>query len=168
MYRNVLVTAALRASGKSIVGPSLAAGDVYVCDINADALNSTASALKGLKTGLRNICERGQVETMVAEAAKRLGGIDVLVNDAGSGRTAAVRDIDPDQWEQVLKVNLTGVQRDEEQHSPTSCPPAMALHVFRRRPVRPPNRSPYATTKWGLKCFAKALSMDPNGVHLIA
>jgi NAD(P)-dependent dehydrogenase (short-subunit alcohol dehydrogenase family) len=44
---------------------------------------------------------------MVADAAAQLGGIDVLVNNAGiGGPTAPVQDVDADDWEQVLKVDL--------------------------------------------------------------
>ncbi|MFB7570799.1 SDR family NAD(P)-dependent oxidoreductase [Streptomyces sp. NPDC056165] len=47
--------------------------------------------------------------TAVEAAVRTLGGIDVLVNNAGiSGPTAPVAEMDPDQWEKVLAVNLTG------------------------------------------------------------
>jgi NAD(P)-dependent dehydrogenase (short-subunit alcohol dehydrogenase family) len=46
---------------------------------------------------------------MIADAVSQLGGIDVLINNAGiSGPTAPVQDVDPDQWEAVLKIDLTG------------------------------------------------------------
>ncbi len=165
MSRKVLVTAGASGIGKSIAGAFLAAGDdVYVCDINADALNSTAAELKGLKTGLCNIGERGQVETMVAEAAKGLGGIDVLVNNAGvSGPTAAVRDVDPDLWEQVLKVNLTGtfnVTKAAIPHLIASGNGVIIVMSSAAGRFGYPNRSPYATTKWGLIGFTKTLSME--------
>jgi NAD(P)-dependent dehydrogenase (short-subunit alcohol dehydrogenase family) len=165
MSRKVLVTAGASGIGKSIAGGFLAAGDdVYVCDINADALNSTASELKGLKTGLCDIGERGQVETMVAEAAKRLGGIDVLVNNAGvSGPTVTVRDIDPDQWEQVLKINLTGtfnVTKNAIPHLVSSGNGVIIIMSSAAGRFGYPNRSPYATTKWGLIGFTKTLSME--------
>ena len=46
---------------------------------------------------------------MVRDAAAALGGVDVLVNNAGiSGPTQPVEEFDPDKWEAVLQVNLTG------------------------------------------------------------
>jgi NAD(P)-dependent dehydrogenase (short-subunit alcohol dehydrogenase family) len=46
---------------------------------------------------------------MVATSVKALGGLDVLVNNAGiAGQTAPVEDSDPDQWEAVIKVDVIG------------------------------------------------------------
>jgi NAD(P)-dependent dehydrogenase (short-subunit alcohol dehydrogenase family) len=47
------------------------------------------------------------VERMVAFAAESLGGLEVLVNNAGiSGLTAPVDEMNPDEWEKVVQVNL--------------------------------------------------------------
>lgn len=53
--------------------------------------------------------DRVAVAAMVSEAADALGGIDVLVNNAGiGGPTKPVQDIDPDEWEAVLRIDITG------------------------------------------------------------
>jgi NAD(P)-dependent dehydrogenase (short-subunit alcohol dehydrogenase family) len=56
-----------------------------------------------------DVSDRSTVERMVKAATTALGGLDVLVNNAGiSGPTAPVEEMDPDAWEAVLRVNLTG------------------------------------------------------------
>ncbi len=46
---------------------------------------------------------------MVADAVQQLGGLDVLVNNAGiGGPTKPVHELDPADWDNVLRVNLTG------------------------------------------------------------
>jgi NAD(P)-dependent dehydrogenase (short-subunit alcohol dehydrogenase family) len=74
-----LVTAGASGIGKEIAAAFLAAGDsVYTCDINRAALDAAAHELPGLKTGLCDVGDRKQIETMMADAVSQLGGIDIL------------------------------------------------------------------------------------------
>ena len=175
MARKVLVTAGGAGIGKAIARAFLAEGcDVYACDIDPAALASAAAELKGLRTGLCDVADRFQVEAMVAEAAAALGGIDVLVNCAGiSGPTAAVQDIDPDDWDRVLKVHLTGtfnVSRLAIPHLIRSASGVVINLSSAAGRFGYPNRSPYATVKWGLIGFTKTLSMElgEHGVRVNA
>ncbi|ODT74282.1 MAG: 3-oxoacyl-[acyl-carrier-protein] reductase [Pelagibacterium sp. SCN 64-44] len=163
--RKVLVTAGASGIGKEIAAAFLAAGDsVYTCDINQAALNAAAQELPGLKTGLCDIGDRKQIEAMVADAVSQLGGIDILINNAGiSGPTAPVQDIDPDQWETVLKVDLTGtflVTRAAIPHLVASGNGVIVIMSSAAGRFGYPNRSPYSTVKWGLIGFMKTLSME--------
>jgi NAD(P)-dependent dehydrogenase (short-subunit alcohol dehydrogenase family) len=126
MTRKVLVTAGASGIGKHIAAAFLAAGDdVYVCDINSDALKIASTNLPGLKTGVCDVTD--QSKKMILEAADKLGGIDVLVNNAGtSGPTAPVQDLDPDLWDQVLQVQ-------PERHVPGDEVCNSAPHTFRKR-----------------------------------
>jgi 3-oxoacyl-[acyl-carrier protein] reductase len=50
-----------------------------------------------------------QVKSMIERIKKRFGGIDILVNNAGiSGRNPAIKNIDVEEWKNVIEVNLTG------------------------------------------------------------
>jgi NAD(P)-dependent dehydrogenase (short-subunit alcohol dehydrogenase family) len=163
--RKVLVTAGASGIGKHIAAAFLAAGDaVYTCDINADALKAAAADLPGLKTGVCNIGDRAQIGEMVADAASQLGGIDVLVNNAGiGGPTAAVVDLEPDDWEQVLKVDLTGtflVTKHAIPHLIRSGNGSIIIMSSAAGRFGYPNRSPYSTAKWGLIGFMKTLAME--------
>ncbi len=50
-----------------------------------------------------------QVQAMVQAAAERFGGIDLLVNNAGIAQQKLFTDITPDDWRQMMAVNLDGV-----------------------------------------------------------
>jgi len=165
MVRKVVVTAGASGIGKHIAAAFVAAGDdVYICDIDADALKSAAAELKSLKTGVCNVGDRRQIERMVADAATRLGGIDILVNNAGiSAPTAPVQHIESQQCEPVLQVNLSGtfnVTKYAIPHLITSGNGVIIIMSSAAGRFGYPNRSPYSTAKWGLIGFTKTISME--------
>ena len=169
--RKVLVTAGASGIGQEIAAAFLSAGDrVYTCDINRAALEATARELPGLKTGVCDVGDRKQIETMMTDAVSQLGGIDVLVNNAGiAGPTAPVQDVDPDQWEAVLKIDLTGtflITKAAIPHLIASGHGVIVIMSSAAGRFGYPNRSPYSTVKWGLIGFMKTLAME-LGVHNI-
>jgi NAD(P)-dependent dehydrogenase (short-subunit alcohol dehydrogenase family) len=169
MPRKVLVTAGASGIGKHIAAAFLAAGDdVYACDINSDALKTASTELSGLKTGVCDVTDRVQSKKMVLEAANKLGGIDVLVNNAGtSGPTAPVQDLEPDQWEQVLQVNLNGTFLATKYAIPYLIRSGRGVIIIMSSAAGRfgyPNRSAYSTAKWGLIGFMKTLSIE-LGAH---
>jgi NAD(P)-dependent dehydrogenase (short-subunit alcohol dehydrogenase family) len=169
--RKVLVTAGASGIGKEIAAAFLSAGDsVYTCDINRTALDAAARELPRLKTGLCDVGNRDQIKATMADAVSQLGGIDILVNNAGiSGPTAPVQDVDPDQWEAVLKIDLTGtflVTKAAIPHLIASGHGVIIIMSSVAGRFGYPDRSPYATVKWGLIGFMKTLSME-LGIHNI-
>ena len=171
IMRKVLVTAGASGIGKEIAAAFLSAGDsVYTCDINRTALEAATRELPGLKTGSCDVGDRKQIEAMMADAVSQLGGIDILINNAGvAGPTAPVQDVDPDQWEAVLKIDLTGtflVTKAAIPHLIASGNGVIVIMSSAAGRFGYPNRSPYSTVKWGLIGFVKTLSME-LGAHNI-
>jgi NAD(P)-dependent dehydrogenase (short-subunit alcohol dehydrogenase family) len=81
---------------------------VFVCDIDPEALETLAREVPGVTTVVCDVSKRQDNEHVEA-ALDALGGLDVLVNNAGiSGSTAPVEKSDPDDWEKVVQVNLIG------------------------------------------------------------
>ncbi|MGC4854797.1 SDR family NAD(P)-dependent oxidoreductase [Micromonospora sp. DT4] len=58
-----------------------------------------------------DVSSRPSVEAAVAAVADALGGIDVVVNNAGIGATGTVADQGDDEWHRVLDVNVVGMAR---------------------------------------------------------
>ncbi len=165
MSQRVLITAGASGIGKEIASAYAAIGaQVCVCDINEKALESAAKDVPGLKTIVCDVSKRDDIERMVATSAKALGGLDVLVNNAGiAGQTAPVEESDPDQWEAVMKVDVLGtfnVTRHSIPHLKKS--PAGSIVIMSSLGGRfgYPNRSAYCTAKMGLIGFAKTLSRE--------
>lgn len=168
MPQRVLVTAGASGIGCEIARAFLAGGaSVFVCDLDAAGLDALAGESPNLTTGVCDVSERREVERMVADAAATLEGLDVLVNNAGiSGPTAPVEDMDPEAWEQVMRVNLTGtfnVTRCAIPHLKKSGAGAIINMSSLAGRYGYPNRSPYCTSKWGLIGFTKTLSIELGG-----
>jgi NAD(P)-dependent dehydrogenase (short-subunit alcohol dehydrogenase family) len=165
MAQRVLVTAGAAGIGKEIAKAFAANGaTVCVCDINAKALDATAKEIPGLKTIVCDVSKRQDIERMVAAAVEALGGLDVLVNNAGiAGPTAPVEDADPDQWEAVMTVDVIGtfhVTRLCIPHLKKSAAGSIVVMSSVGGRFGYPNRSAYCTAKMGLIGFAKTLSRE--------
>jgi NAD(P)-dependent dehydrogenase (short-subunit alcohol dehydrogenase family) len=163
--KRVLVTAGAGGIGRAIAEAfSTAGASVFVCDIDEAALRRLREQLSGVMTSACDIADRGSVARMMAEAVAALGGLDVLVNNGGiAGPSASVADMDPDAWETVLRVNLTGtfiVSQLAIPHLKESAAGSIVVMSSLAGRFGYPNRSAYATTKWGLIGFTKTLSRE--------
>jgi NAD(P)-dependent dehydrogenase (short-subunit alcohol dehydrogenase family) len=168
MVQRVLVTAGASGIGKEIARAFAAGGaKVCICDIDVNALERTAKEIPGLITEVCDLSKRDEIEQMVTAAAEAMGGIDVLVNNGGiPGPTAPVEVMDPDAWEMVMKVDLTGtfnVTRVAIPHLKKSNAGVIIIMSSVAGRFGYANRSPYCTAKWGLIGFTKTLSIELGG-----
>jgi 2-keto-3-deoxy-L-fuconate dehydrogenase len=58
-----------------------------------------------------DVTDAAAVEAAVREAAERLGGLDLVVNNAGVGAAGTVADNDDDEWHRVFDINVVGMAR---------------------------------------------------------
>jgi NAD(P)-dependent dehydrogenase (short-subunit alcohol dehydrogenase family) len=163
--QRVLITAGAGGIGRAIAMAFVSAGArVHACDIDAAALDDLRAQVPGITTSVCDIADRDAARRMVKEAADALGGLDVLVNNAGiAGPAASVADLDPEAWDAVLRVNLTGtftVTQAAIAHLKQSAAGSIVVMSSLAGRFGYPNRSPYATTKWGLIGFTKTLSRE--------
>lgn len=171
--QRVLVTAGAAGIGRQIAGAFATNGaTVFICDIDAKALQAASAELPGVTTGLCDVSKRQDIERMMAECVQALGGLDVLVNNAGiSGPTAPVEEMDPDEWEKVMAVDLTGtfnVTRMAIPHLKRSQAGVIITMSSVAGRFGYANRSPYCTAKWGLIGFTKTLAIELGGYGIRA
>lgn len=168
MPQKVLVTAGAAGIGREIALAFQAAGaKVFVCDIDQAALDALAREAPGIGRTLCDVADRQAVEAMVAAAAHSLGGLDVLVNNAGvPGPSAPVETLEPAEWERVIQVNLNGafyVAQQAIPHLKRSKTGVILIMSSAAGRLGYPNRSPYAASKWALVGLAKTLAMELGG-----
>jgi 3-oxoacyl-[acyl-carrier protein] reductase len=104
------VTGAASGIGRASARLLAAAGArVALADRNGDAAHALAEEIGASAIGLDlEVTDRTAIEAALADAEARLGVPDILVNSAGIGACTLFWESDPDQFEYVLRVNLTG------------------------------------------------------------
>jgi 3-oxoacyl-[acyl-carrier protein] reductase len=118
--KSVLITAAAGAGiGFSAATRSVEEGcrGIVISDVHEGRLNASVEKLKQ-ETGLANVwgqvcnvADEEQVQALIAFAEEKLGGIDVLINNAGLGTTKALIDMEDPEWFKVIDVTLNGTMR---------------------------------------------------------
>jgi len=165
MTQRVLITAGAAGIGREFARAFAVAGaNVFVCDNDETALAAVATEIPRVKITRCDMGVRAEIERMVPQAVAALGGLDVLINNAGiAGLTLPVEQMPPDVWDKVIAVNLTAmfdVARLAIPHLKQS-PAGVIINmssIAGRFGFR--NRSSYAATKWGVIGLTKTLAME--------
>jgi len=158
----VLVTAGGAGIGRVIAQTFLDHGArVHVCDIDERALAGLPEKITRTRADVASLQD---VDRLFADMARHLGGLDVLVNNAGiAGPTAKVEDIRPEDWDRCIAVDLNGMFYCTRKAMPLlkaagggsiiNLSSAAGRHGF-------PQRSPYSAAKWGVVGFTKSLAVE--------
>ena len=164
--RTAIVTGGAAGIGLAIVKRLLDSGaTVRIWDRDRKTLDATVSSLPGPVSGAAvDVTEAPVVTRAVDEAVRDLGKIDVLVNNAGvAGLNAPTVDYPVEEWERVLKVNLTSQF--------LGCR-AVAPHMVKRKYGRivniasiagkegNPNAVAYSASKAGVISLTKSLGKE--------
>ncbi|MFZ9629383.1 MAG: SDR family oxidoreductase [Ilumatobacteraceae bacterium] len=120
-----------------------------------------------------DVSSTADVDRLFVAVRERLGGLDLLVNNVGiAGPTAAVQDMDPDAFDECVRIDLGSMFRctrlavpllRERKGSIVNISSTAGLYGF-------PLRSPYAAAKWGVIGLTKtwAMELGPEGIRVNA
>ena len=164
----VLVTAGAAGIGRSIALAFKGEGaKIHVCDVDAKVLAAFAGANPEISASQADVSDRAQVARLFDEALQSLGGLDVLVNNAGvAGPTAAVDAIAPEDWDRCLAVNITGqfnCARLATPHLKKSSNASIINLSSAAGRLGFAMRTPYAASKWAVVGFSKSLAIELGG-----
>jgi 2-keto-3-deoxy-L-fuconate dehydrogenase len=126
-------------------------------------LDPAAAAAEDLLPLVADVTDEGSVAAAVAAAVDRLGGLDVLVNNAGIGAVGTVEDNPYQEWRRVLDVNLLGAVRTSRAalpHLRRSRSAAIVNTCSIAATAGLPNRALYSATKGALLSLTLAMAAD--------
>jgi NAD(P)-dependent dehydrogenase (short-subunit alcohol dehydrogenase family) len=161
----VLVTAGAGGIGRAIVETFHQQGaKVHTCDIAAEPLGATAAELPGLATTVADVADPAQVDRLFDEAVAWMGGLDLLVNNAGiAGPTGPVETMDVAAWDRTLAVNISSQFYCARRAVPLLKAAGGGLIVNLASVAGLfgyPLRAPYAASKWAVVGLTKTLAME--------
>ena len=114
--KTALITGASRGIGAAIA-TKLGKEGYHLslcCQNSPDLLNELAKELEqtyhiSVMTHVGNVGDYPFVSKMVSDTLAHFGQIDVLINNAGISRVGLLCDMTPEQWNELLQVNLSSV-----------------------------------------------------------
>ncbi len=149
----------LAAEGANVVINGF--GDADAIEKERQGLEA-ASGAKARYSG-HDLTKVEEIEAMMAEAADTFGGVDILINNAGTQHVAPVEEFPVDKWNLIIALNLNSAF-----HTSRLAIPHMKSKKWGRiiqtasahSLVASPFKSAYVTAKHGLAGFTKTIALE--------
>jgi len=169
MAKRVFITAGAGGIGKVIAEAYAAQGaQVYICDQDRDSVDALPDRIIGTCV---DVTDEAALDAWLQTGLTRLGGCDVLINNAGiAGQADPIEALDLAQWKHCLAVNLDAqmltcraiapVMKQQKSGSIINLSSTSGLFGA-------PFRAPYAAAKWAVIGFTKTIATElgPHGIR---
>jgi len=167
MTHKILVTGASSGFGTLIVHALLAEGHAVAGSMrDPDGRNAAvAKALRdaGASVVAIDVTDDASVDAGVQAAVEALGGLTVLVNNAGIGVSGLIEAFTPQDFQRVFDVNVFGVQRMNRAVAPLFREQGhgLLLHISSLLGrIAVPFYGPYNATKWAVEAIAEGYRVE--------
>jgi NAD(P)-dependent dehydrogenase (short-subunit alcohol dehydrogenase family) len=174
--KSVIITGGARGLGAAIAETLGDAGArLLIADLRAELAEERCATL--IERGIEAACvpldvgDEAQVQRTIAQVRERWGRIDVLVNNAAVDVTLPIAELSSDDWQRVLRTNLTGPFLMSKHAVAAMGGKGHIVNIASTASKRAwPNASAYHATKWGLLGLSHALHAElrPQGIKVSA
>jgi glucose 1-dehydrogenase len=176
--KNVVVTGSSRGIGQAVALEFAKAGcNLVINSRNAEELSaSKEEILKAIRDSAEIVTFSGDISQehvckgLMDVAEKKLGGLDVLVNNAGiNGPEKNIVDISSTEWDKVLDINLKGsffcsreaIKKMLSQIKRSDTPDYSIINISSVHQTTPmPLAVPYAASKGGMEMLTKTMALE--------
>lgn len=165
MAQRVLVTAGAGGIGLEVVKAFVESGArVHIADINDEAVKKVTDEFENVTGTVGDISDPAAADQIFSDVTERLGGLDVLVNNAGiAGPTKSITEYGEDEFDAVINVNLRGTFNITKRAVPmlkeSDAASIITMSSLAGR-FGYPNRIGYSTTKHALVGFSRTLARE--------
>jgi NAD(P)-dependent dehydrogenase (short-subunit alcohol dehydrogenase family) len=171
----VLISGGASGIGEAIAAAFLEArARVHVCDVSEPILAAFRARYPDVLATHADVADRAAVDHVFAEQASKLGGLDVLINNAGiAGPTGGIDQITEAEWTYTVEVNLNAQYRFAHHAAPllkaSEHGQLIGISSVAGR-LGYAWRTPYSATKWAIVGLMKSLAAElgPDGVRVNA
>jgi 3-oxoacyl-[acyl-carrier protein] reductase len=181
-----VITGGARGIGAHVARALVSSGARVVAgDVDAAALRRLRDEVPGIGVVAADVASEAAVGELVGEAHRRMGGVNVLINNAGilrdgrlvaeeptgHGGAPAVRRLPLGLWQRVLDVNLTGaflMAREVSARLLADRARGVIVNVSSLARAGNPGQSAYAASKAALDACTRtwALELAPHGIRV--
>ena len=106
--KKVLITGATGGIGGSLVKKFLSLGaEVLGTGTNSEKLEKLKKEYSKIKVKKFDISSHSEIEKFINDVSEELGGLDILINNAGINRDNLSLRMKDDEWQKVIDINLT-------------------------------------------------------------
>jgi len=139
---------------------------VMINDFNPETAARTAEQVRaaGARAAVTvgSVTDEALVKEMMERAAKELGGLGILVNNAGITRDKLLRDLTVDDWDAVINLNLRGTFLCSKYATPhmVAAKWGRVINMSSRAHLGNKGQTNYSASKAGVIGFTRSLSME--------
>ncbi len=173
--KRVLLTGGGAGIGKAtVLAFSTAGARVHLADLDVQALDDMSRDQGDISYTVTNVGDEQQVERFISEGLERMGGVDVLVNNAGSaGPAGPLETLDSEAWRATFDVNVHSTFYCCKHVLPLmkAAGEGIIINISSTAGIMGyPLRTPYAAAKWAVTGLTHSLAMEagPHGVRVNA